>query len=262
MAERLRDRVAIVTGGAQGIGHAIAKRLLAEGASVLVVDKAAGLDDGSALGANAAFLGVDLTGDEAPALVVRTCLDRFGRLDILVNNAGLGDAPPMEATSDETLDLYLGVNLRSVFRLSREAVRELKAGGGAIVNISSALGVSGYRGQAAYTVAKAGVIGLTRQMAADYAAAGIRVNAVAPGLVATERTAARMATARFRAAVIGTTPMGRAGTPEEIAGSVAFLCSADAGFINGHILVVDGGQTSSTYVADEVVECWVRSDGG
>lgn len=255
----LDGRAAIVTGAAQGIGHAIAMRLLAEGARVLAVDKAeAGL---AALPASArlATLVQDATADEAPARIVAACLDAFGELAILVNNVGVGNAPGLEETTDELYDFYMDVNLRTTFRLSRAAMPALRASRGAVVNIASSVGLAGYRRWAAYATAKAGVIGLTRQMASEYGPLGVRANAVAPGIIATPQTAARLGTAEFRARIVSTMPMGVTGTPEDIAAAVAFLASDEARFVTGQVLAVDGGQTSSVFVSDGMIEAAIAA---
>jgi meso-butanediol dehydrogenase/(S,S)-butanediol dehydrogenase/diacetyl reductase len=258
MKDRFTDRPAVVTGAASGIGLAIASRLLDEGALVLAVDKnpdalAAALPKSDRL----RTLVADTTDPGAPDAIVGACLEAFGALRILVNNAGLGNAPLFHETTDDDYDKWLTVNLTGSFRLIRRALDPLLASKGVVLNIASTLGLQGYRRQAAYHTAKAGLIGLTRNLCADYGPAGVRFNCVAPGIVATPQTAARLNTGRFYATIVGTTPMGRPGLPEEIAGAAAFLCSDDAGFVNGQVLAVDGGQTSTVFVSDAMVQCWI-----
>lgn len=255
----LKDKVAIITGAASGIGLAITRRFMDEGVSVCAVDR-----DGDKLGALAALGDVlpvhcDVTDDDAPSTIVAAALGRFARFDILVNNAGRGNSRPAHETSDADWDEWLAINLRGTFRLSRDALPTLRQTRGSIVNIASTLGLQGYQRQASYSAAKAGVIGLTRQMAVDYSADGIRVNVVAPGIILTPQTKERMKAPAFRAQVVGTCPFGRPGEAEEVAGAVAFLSSADASYITGQTLAVDGGATSSCFIGRDILDHWASA---
>ncbi len=244
---RLVDKAAIVTGAGSGIGRAATHRLAGEGANVLAVDR-----DGEGLAETARSgngpggietLVVDVNDDDAPAAAFARCPSA----NILVNNAGIGDARAAHLTGDDDLDRYLDTNLRSLFRFSRQAVGAMEAGG-CIINIASIFGITGFRGSAPYSATKAAVIGLTRNMAADYGPAGVRVNAIAPGVIETPLVAERLAgNAWFVDALVGGTPLGRTGKPEEIAAAIAFLCSDDATFITGHTLVVDGGFSATHF---------------
>ncbi len=253
MRGRFESQAAIITGGGSGIGRDVTLTLAREGADVLVVDRdAAGAEETARRGNGPGRIEVmeaDITGSEAPANIVANCRAQLGPPRILINNAGIGDSRAAHLTDDAALDGYLDVNLRALFRLSREGAMAMMAeGGGAIVNIASVFGITGFRGSSAYSATKAAVIGLTRNMAADYGPHAIRVNAVAPGIIATPLTEARIAgNPWFVDSLIGSTPLGRAGKPEEVAAAVAFLCSADASFINGHVLAVDGGFSATHF---------------
>jgi len=253
MNPRFAGKAAIVTGAAGGIGAATAYRLALEGADILAVDVA-----GERLAGAVAAMGEtsgkvtalvsDVTDETAPDAILATCLERFGRLDILINNAGIGGSKAVHETVDGDFDRLIAVNLTSVFRLSRAALTALPRPGGRIVNLSSVYGMIGFPGTSSYAVAKAGVAQLTRQMAADYAPQGIVVNAVAPGIIRTPMTERRLGEdIWFRRMMVDTTPIGRIGTPEDVASVVAFLCSAESAFIVGQVIAVDGGWSTARY---------------
>jgi NAD(P)-dependent dehydrogenase (short-subunit alcohol dehydrogenase family) len=246
-------KVALVTGAGSGIGRATVQLFAADGISVLATDRnAQGLAETAASCVQpdrVRTLVQDVAADDAPTQAVGLALQGFGRLDWLVNNAGIGGARAVHETEDADLDRFLAINVRSVFRFAREAVRAMRPGG-SIVNLASVFGMIGYPGSSAYAAAKAAVIGLTHQMAADYGPRGIRVNAVAPGLIETAMTRERIASSpRYKALMRDTTPFPRHGQPEDIANAIHFLCSDRAGFINGHVLVVDGGWSVTNHIA-------------
>ena len=197
MRERLRNETAVVTGAARGIGRAIVLRLADEGVRVLAVDvDGDGLAETAQLAAERsleiAITVEDVARDDGPERILSHAVAVLGSIRLLVNNAGIGGSHRAGETSDEEFDRFVAVDLRSVFRLSRNAVARMRATGGAIVNIASIYGMTGFPGSASYAAAKAGVIGLTRQMAADYGPFGIRVNAVSPGLIETAMTLGRI----------------------------------------------------------------------
>ena len=241
--KRLQDRVAIVTGAAKGIGRAIAERLAAEGAIVMVadVDDAKGREVADALGAGngrAAFQHADVGNAASVIQMVQTTVERFGRLDIQVSNAGITNrAAFMEYPLDDW-NHVLRVNLTGCFLCGQAAARAMKDNGGRIVNISSVSGQAGGMGRAAYGASKAGIINLTQTMAMELAPHGITVNAIAPGPTQVERTAHGPAQ---RDAFMRRMAIKRYGKPSDIAAAAAYLASDDAGFVTGHVLNVDGG---------------------
>ncbi|MCM2250947.1 MAG: glucose 1-dehydrogenase [Ramlibacter sp.] len=245
--------VAIITGAAQGIGRSTLHRFVRAGAQVLACDmKAEVLDEARASSGcpeRVSTLAQDITAASAPADAVAAALEAFGRVDWLVNNAGIGNAKAADETGDAEWDRFLDVNLRSAFRYARAVLPHLQAGRGVIVHVASIFGILGNPRSAAYAASKAALIGLTRQMAADYGPRGIRINAVAPGVVPTQLSEERLRNdAYYRKLVAEPTPFHRLGKPEDIANAAWFLCSDEAGFINGHTLVVDGGWSVTNYV--------------
>lgn len=236
----LRDKAAIVTGAARGIGGATAARLAEEGTRVLLVDREPMVAE------TAARLGMPhLLADVAEAgageRIVRAALDAFGVLDILVNNAGISGSRPLADCDDAALDRIIGTNLTAVLRVTRAAMPHLTRPGGRIVSVASVFGMAGYPLSTPYAVAKAGVAQMTRQLAADLTPEGINVNAVAPGLIETAMTEARIRTdPYFQKAMLQATPARRAAQPEEVAAVIAFLASADASYVSGQVVAVDG----------------------
>jgi NAD(P)-dependent dehydrogenase (short-subunit alcohol dehydrogenase family) len=250
---RFEGRVALVTGGASGIGLATAERLLEEGAAVVIAD----LDDEAGEAAAAALRGrglelasaarCDVTrGDQVKALV-EGVVARHERLDVLFNNAGIFEPGEVHEVGEEAWDRQLGVNLRAVYLVAHHVVPVMLAqGGGAIVNNASVAALVGDRAAAAYCASKGGVALLTRQMALDYAARGIRVNAICCGEIDTplfERESYQigMTPDSYRELLNEAHPIGRIGLPSEAAAAVAFLASDDASFVTGVLLPVDGG---------------------
>jgi NAD(P)-dependent dehydrogenase (short-subunit alcohol dehydrogenase family) len=204
-----------------------------------------------------ATLAVDLTADDAPQQIVQAALARWGRVDFLINNAGAGSPKPLHETDDETLDYFLGLMLRAPFRLAREVLPHMQPGS-AIINVTSTFAIVGGLRGGAYSAAKGGLTALTTHIACQYGPSGIRCNAVAPGVTVTPMVAQRLQDERFRKINTEMTPYPRLGRVEDIANTVAFLCSDAGSFINGQTIVVDGGWSSTKYLSDFALSAqWV-----
>jgi 3-oxoacyl-[acyl-carrier protein] reductase len=243
----LVDRVAIVTGGSRGIGRAISLALAKGGATVVTCARnSERLSTLSAEAADMRCLGkivaraLDVTDAPRVEKWVEDVAADFGRVDILVNNAGITRDGLVMNMTDEQFDEVLSTNLRSVFLMTRAAAKHMvRARWGRIVNITSISGIMGNGGQSNYAASKAGVIGLTKSVAKELARRGVTCNAVAPGFINTDMT--NVLSEKVKEQVRPLIPLQRFGEPEEIAAAVAFLASPAAGYINGHVLVVDGG---------------------
>lgn len=244
----LDKKVALVTGASRGIGAAIAKKLAADGAFVIVnyngsKERAEGVvGEIAAAGGEAVAMQCDVSDFEACGAFITELVKTYGRLDILVNNAGITKDGLLMKMSETDFDSVINTNLKGAFNTIRHSSRQfLKQRSGRIINISSVSGLLGNAGQANYAASKAGVIGLTRSVARELASRQITVNAVAPGFVGTEMIEAMTDSAKE--AMTGMIPFGRIGEPEEIAETVAFLASESARYITGQVIAVDGGMS-------------------
>ena len=249
-------QVAIITGAGGGIGLATARQLYDMGMAIVGIGRDPGklavlekeLDDPGRV----VTLSIDIAADEAPERIVELALERFGRIDFLINNAGLGSPKPLHETDDESLDLFLGVMLRAPFRLARDVIMHMQPGS-AIINVTSTFALIGGRRGGAYSAAKGGLTALTLHMACEYGPQGIRSNCVAPGVTVTDMVKHRLDDKAFRRMNTEMTPAPRLGTVEDVASTIAFLCSPGAAHINGQTIVVDGGWSTTKYLSPEVV---------
>ena len=253
----LRGKVVVVTGGAAGIGRAVARRFAAEGARVSAWDVAAAPDlaaELQALGGEAETRRLDVADRAAVEAATATVVERWGRYDVLINNAGIvrdaqlvkwREGAVLAAMDDATFDAVVGVNLKGVFLCAQAAVPHMiRGGGGAILNASSVVGLYGNFGQTNYAATKGAVIAMTRTWARELGKFGIRVNAVAPGFVATEIVSAMPP--KVLAGMVEHTPLGRIGRPEEVAELYLWLASEASSFVHGAVISVDGGLVPGT----------------
>jgi len=247
---KLAGKVALVTGGTDGIGRAIALTFVREGAKVVILgrDETKGrkaLDELNAAG-EAAYMKADVSDSQQVKRIVDATIQKYGRIDILVNNAGICPAGDILTTSESTWDEIMGVNLKGVFLCSKYTIPHMQRnGGGAIVNIGSINSLMAMENEAAYDASKGGVLMLTKAMALDFAKSKIRVNCICPGAIETPMLKASLDTAKdpkaARDSLIQKHPLRRTGTPEEIAQAALFLASEDSSFITGATIPVDGG---------------------
>lgn len=243
---KLENKVAIVTGAASGIGLAIAKRFVAEGAKVVFSDVTGDDSLVTNFGEQAAFVKCDVSDARQVQSLVEQTITKFGRLDIMVNNAGIATSGTASDTTDEVWHKTLDVNLSGVFYGLRAATKQFLAqkSGGTIINMASIAGLVGFEGSLAYCASKGGIVQLTRAAAVDLAKEKIRVNAIAPGVIVTNMTKPYLADQGFAHLVEQMTPLGHSGEADDIAGGALYLASDEAKYVTGQILTIDGGWTA------------------
>ncbi len=239
---RFKDKIVMVTGGAAGIGRVTAEAFAREGAKLAICDVNPETGEAAAksLGAEASFEKVDVANETAVSEWTDQVVKRYGRIDVLVNNAGITRDALLLRMKAADWDLVMNINLKGAFLCTRAVVRYMaQQRSGRIVNVASVVGVVGNAGQANYVASKAGLIGLTKTVAREFAARGITVNAVAPGFIETQMTA--VLSEKVKEGFLSQIPLGRAGTAEEVASAVTFLASDQAAYLTGQVLHVSGG---------------------
>ena len=248
---RLEGQIAIVTGGAHGLGRAIALRLADDGADVMVADVLGAdaevvAESVRVKGRRSSSFQVDVSDSGAVGAMVAETVETFGRVDLLVNNAGVSGEAGLLEMEEAHWDRIMGVNLKGNFLCSQAVAREMVARGegGRIINITSTAGANARPRASAYGASKAGIIQFTRVLALELGHHGITVNAIGPGMTLTGSEVKQPPTDEYQAAFVGQVPLGRAGEPADIAAAVAFLASPDAAYINGQVIFVDGGYSA------------------
>lgn len=243
----LQNQIAIVTGGGRGIGLEIARAMKGSGAELVIAEAETTVGEAAAKELEGLFVKTDVTDSTSVRRMIEAVVSEHGRIDCIVNNAGICRNTPSEDVTDDEWRLVMSVDLDGVFYCCREAAKVMLAqGSGSIVNIGSMSGIISNRPQpqSAYNAAKAGVIHLTKSLAGEWAARGVRVNCISPGYIATPMTKQGFENPEWRETWLDNTPMGRLGEPAEVAACTVFLASPAASFLTGSNIVVDGGYTS------------------
>ncbi len=248
--------VALITGASSGIGATTARRFAAGGFDLLILARrkerlealAAELSDS----ARVEVMAADVSDPDTPRRAAELAMERFGRLDCLVNNAGAGVWAPVGDTTDEMMDEVIEVSLKAPFRFCREVLPHMKAGS-SIINVGSVFGSVGGLDGGIYCAVKAGLVGLTQTMAAQYGAGGVRCNLVAPGVIKTDMTSAAWDAAPFQRLNHEMTPFNREGTPEDVANTIFFLATEPGSYINGQTINLDGGWSTTKYLCVEAL---------
>jgi len=246
---RLKDKVAIITGGGSGIGRGIALEFSNQGAKVVIAGRRIEplnevVSQIEKNGAEALSISCDVSNSTSVKQMVDDVIAKFGQIDILCNNAGIAMSGDTVNTTEKDWEILLSVDLKGVFLCSKFVLPHmLEKGRGKIINIASIAGLVGFGQSAAYAAAKGAVVNLTRQMASDYSAKGICVNAIAPGFIETDMTKDYLASEEFKKGILAKTPIGRIGKPKDIASGALYLASDESDFVTGEMLVIDGGYT-------------------
>ncbi len=243
---RLKEKVAVVTGAASGIGKKIAESFLDEGAKVVFSDIAESNADVESIGENTRYVKCDVSNPEEVSNLIKKTVEFFGKVDVLVNNAGVGTLGGIVEVTNEGWDKVIAVNLSGVMYGMREGSNEMIAKNvqGSIINITSILGSVGFKGAIAYCASKGGVVQLTRGGALDLADDKIRVNAIAPGFIRTKMTEDVLKDEGFNSMVKSSTPLGHVGEVEDIANAAVYLASDESKYVTGTVIHVDGGWTA------------------
>jgi meso-butanediol dehydrogenase/(S,S)-butanediol dehydrogenase/diacetyl reductase len=256
MTQSNQKPVAIITGASSGIGDTVARRFAAGGFDLVVVarrkERLDSLAESLSGVAKLAILAADVTAENTPKETVELAMSTFGRLDCLVNNAGAGTWAPVHETTDAILNEVIDISLKAPFRFCREALAVMKSGA-SIINVGSVFGTLGGLDGGAYCAVKAGLVGLTQTMAAQYGSEGIRTNLVAPGVIRTEMTDAAWMAEPFRRLNHEMTPFHREGTTEDVANAIYFLATESGGYINGQCIALDGGWSTTKYLSREAL---------